>query len=97
MYALPICLKLLAVEGRPLCHELERAARQFAHEHCRAVNRDHRMVLGVLRMEVGRLVVVEIHRDHDAVEGFCAPDARGKLGLGHPIFHRDPPASPGGE
>ena len=68
MYALPICLELLAVEGRPLCHELERAARQFAHEHPRAVNRDHRMVLCVLRMEVGRLVVVEVHRDHDAVE-----------------------------
>jgi hypothetical protein len=27
------------------------------------------VVRGVLRMEVGRLVVVEVHRDHDAVEG----------------------------
>jgi hypothetical protein len=59
VYALPVGLELLTVEGCPLCDELERAAQQFAHEHPRAVNRDHRVVLGVLRMEVGRLVVVE--------------------------------------
>ena len=40
-----------------------------AHQHRLAVNRDHCVVRGVLRMEVGRLVVVEVHRDHDAVEG----------------------------
>jgi hypothetical protein len=59
VHAPPIGLKLLTVEGCPLCHELERTARQFAHEHRRAVNRDHRVVLGVLRMEVGRLMIVE--------------------------------------
>jgi hypothetical protein len=68
VYALPIGLKLLTMEGCPLCHKLERTAWQFAHKHPHVVNRDHRMVLGVLCMEVGRLVVVEIHRDHDAVE-----------------------------
>jgi hypothetical protein len=68
MHKLPVGLKLLAVQGRPLGHELERSAWQSAHQHRLAVNRDHCVVLGVLRMEVGRLVVLEVHRDHDAVE-----------------------------
>lgn len=47
----------------------ERMTREIANEDGTAVDRDHRMMLGVLCVEMGWLMVVEVHRDHDAVEG----------------------------
>lgn len=64
----PVRLQLRMVQRRPLAHELERATRQIADEHGTRVYRDDRMMLGVLSMEMRRFVIVEVHRDHDAVE-----------------------------
>ncbi len=64
----PVRLQLRPMQRRPLAHELERTTRQIANEHRSGLDRNHRMVLGVLSMEMRRLVIVEIHRDHDAVE-----------------------------
>jgi hypothetical protein len=38
------------------------------NEHRAVVDRDHSLVLGVVSVEVRRIVVVEVHRDRDAVE-----------------------------
>jgi hypothetical protein len=65
---LPICFQLLAVQTRPLGHELERASRETAHKHLIAADDNRRVMLGVLGVEVGRIVIVEVHRDHDSVE-----------------------------
>lgn len=66
--ALPVCLQLLPMQAGPLGHELERTTRKTAHEHGTAANLNHRMMLGVLSVEVGRIVVIEVHRDDDPVE-----------------------------
>ena len=65
---LPVCFQLLAVQTRPLSNELERATRETAHEHLVAADHDRRVVLGVFGVEVGRIVVVEVHRHDDPVE-----------------------------
>lgn len=64
----PVRLQLRTMQRRPLAHELERTNRQLAYEHRASFDRDHRMMLSVLSMEMGRFVIVEVHRDHDAVE-----------------------------
>jgi hypothetical protein len=64
----PIRLKLQAMQCRPLAHELERTTRQLADEHRASLDRYYRTMLGVLSMEMRRFVIVEVHRDHDAVE-----------------------------
>src|ERR1019366_2484308 len=64
----PVCFELATVQIGPLRHELERASRQITDQHLAATDRDHRVVLGVLGMEMGRFVIVEVHRDRDAVE-----------------------------
>jgi hypothetical protein len=66
--SLPVCFQLLAVQTRPLSHELERASGETADKHFVAADHNRRMMLGVLGMEVGRIVVVEIHRHDDPVE-----------------------------
>src|SRR5580704_4621207 len=53
------------MQCHPLAHELERTTRQLAHEHRAGFDRDHRVMLSVLSMEMGRF---EVHRDHHAVE-----------------------------
>ena len=65
----PVRLQLQTMQRRPLAHEFERTTRQLANEHRASLDRDHRMMRGVLSMEMGRFVIVEVHRDHDAVEG----------------------------
>ena len=52
----------------PLRHKFERASRQITDKHLAAPDRNHRVVLGVLGVEMGRFVIVEVHRDRDAVE-----------------------------
>jgi hypothetical protein len=64
----PVCFKLAAVQVGPLCHEFERASRQATDEHFAAPDCDHRVVLGVLGVKMRRFVIVEVHRDRDAVE-----------------------------
>jgi hypothetical protein len=64
----PVHLKLGTVQCRPLAHELERATWQFADEYSAGLDRDDRTMLGVLSVEMRRFVIVEVHRDHDAVE-----------------------------
>jgi hypothetical protein len=56
------------VQSGPLCDEFERARRQITDQHLAAVDRDHGMVLGVLGMEMRWFVIVEVHRDRDAVK-----------------------------
>jgi hypothetical protein len=65
---LPVRFQLLAVQTRPLGHELERATRKTADKHLVAADHNRRVMLGVLGMEVGRIVVVEVHRHDDPVE-----------------------------
>lgn len=50
----PVRLQLRAVQRRPLAHELERTTRQIADEHDAALDRDDRMVLDVLSVEMRR-------------------------------------------
>jgi len=45
-----------------------RARGGSADEYRAVANRDRRLVLSVTRVEVWRLVIPEVHRDHDAVE-----------------------------
>jgi hypothetical protein len=66
--SLPVCFQLLPVQARPLGHELERATRKTADQHLIAADHDCRVMLGVFGVEVGRVVVVEVHRDDDSVE-----------------------------
>jgi len=66
--ALPISFQFLAVQTCPLVHEPECTTRQRADDHRPVANRDRGMMLGVLGVEMGRVVVIEVHRDHDAVE-----------------------------
>jgi hypothetical protein len=66
--ARPVCFELATVQSGPLCDEFERTSRQMTHQHVAAPDRDHRVVLGVLGMEMRRFVIVEVHRDRDAVE-----------------------------
>lgn len=49
-----VCFELATVQRGPLCDEFERASRQMTHQHFAAPDRDHRVVLGVLGMEVRR-------------------------------------------
>jgi hypothetical protein len=44
------------------------ARRQITDQYLAAIDRDHGMVLGVLGMEMRRFVIVEVHRDRDAIE-----------------------------
>lgn len=60
--------QLLAVQARPLGHELERATRKTADKHLIAADRNRRVMLGVLGVEVRRIVVVEVHRHDDPIE-----------------------------
>lgn len=64
----PVSFELAAVQISPLRYEFERTSRQPADEYIAAPDRDHGVVLGVLGVEMGRFVIVEIHRDRDAVE-----------------------------
>jgi hypothetical protein len=64
----PVRFELDAVQSGPLCDEFERARRQITDQHLAAIDRDHGMVLGILGMEMWRFVIVEVHRDRDAVE-----------------------------
>jgi hypothetical protein len=64
----PVCFELGAVQIGPLRDEFERASRQITDEHLAVPDRYHRVVLGVLGMEVGRFVIVEVHRDRDAAK-----------------------------
>lgn len=66
--SLPVGFQLLAVQSRPLGHELERASRETADQHVVAADHNRRVMLGVLGVEVGRIVVVEVHRHDDSVE-----------------------------
>jgi len=65
---LPICFQLLAVQTRPLGHKLERATWETADQYLVAANHNRRVMLGVLGVEVGRIVVVEVHRHDYPVE-----------------------------
>jgi hypothetical protein len=65
---LPVCFQLFAMQTRPLGHELERAAWETAYQHLITADHNRRVVLGVFSVEVGRIVVVEVHRDDDPVE-----------------------------
>lgn len=49
----PVRLQLQAMQCRPLAHELKRTSRQLANKHPAGLDRDHRMMLGVLSMERG--------------------------------------------
>jgi hypothetical protein len=44
---LPVCFQLLAVQTRPLGHELERPIRETAHQYFVAADHDRRVMLGV--------------------------------------------------
>jgi hypothetical protein len=52
--ARPVCFELAAVWIGSLRHEFERASRQVTDRHPAAPDCDHRVVLGVLGMEMGR-------------------------------------------
>jgi hypothetical protein len=52
--ARPVCFEFAAVQSGPLCNEFECARRQITDQHLAATDRDHRMVLGVLGMEMRR-------------------------------------------
>jgi hypothetical protein len=65
---LPVGFQLLAVQSRPLGYELERTTREAADQHLIAADHNRRVMLGVFGVEVGRIVVVEVHRDDDPVE-----------------------------
>jgi hypothetical protein len=56
------------VEIGPFGYELERPAREVPDQYNAAADRDHGVVLGILSVEVRRVVVVEVHRDRDAIE-----------------------------
>jgi hypothetical protein len=56
------------VQIDPLRHEFERANRQITDQHLAARDRDNCVVLGVLGVEMKWFVIVEVHRDRDAVE-----------------------------
>jgi hypothetical protein len=53
----------------PFPDEPERACRQLTEERFSRRDHDLRLVLAVDGVEVRRLVVAVIHRDHDPVEG----------------------------
>lgn len=57
------------MQANPLAHELKSATREIADQHGAAVDCDYRMMLAVLSVEMRRFVIVEVHRDYDAVEG----------------------------
>ena len=65
---LPVDFQLIAVETRPLGHKLKRPTRETADQHLIAADQDRRVMLGVLGVEVRRVVVVEVHRHDDPVE-----------------------------
>lgn len=52
----------------PLLDKLGGTTREPAVQHLTGGNDDLRLLLSVLRMEVGWRMVVEVHRDHDPVE-----------------------------
>jgi hypothetical protein len=49
----PVRFELATVQIGPLRHESERASRQSTDQYLATPNRDHRVVLGVLGMEMG--------------------------------------------
>jgi len=66
--AFPILLQFGHVRLPPLLHVTERTMRQAAPEHGSVSNAHRSLVLAVAGMEMGWIVIVEEHTDHDPEE-----------------------------
>lgn len=66
---LAVLLELVAVELGPLLHKPSGARGQLAVQRIARRDSDTRSVFRVTRMEERRVVIVEEHRYHDAIEG----------------------------
>jgi hypothetical protein len=64
--AAPVREELVLVQFSPGEHEAKLSAAEAALDHLQRVDADLRAALGVAGVEVGRTVIVEVHRDHDA-------------------------------
>ena len=64
----PVCLELGAMDRRLLPDELEGAGGKLAGQGLERLDDDLCFVLGLDRMEMGRVVVAVVHSDHDPVE-----------------------------
>ena len=65
---LPIVLKLLGVQARPLSDQSQRPRGQMPVQHLQRTELDLRDVLAVLSMEVRWRMIGAIHIDHNPVE-----------------------------
>jgi len=65
-WAIPVGGQFRLVEGRPLDEEAKRSGWEPAFDQLERVDCDLRDVFAVSRVEVGRRVVAEVHRDHDS-------------------------------
>ena len=64
----PVSLELLAVELDPLLHEPNGARGELAVQRIARGDRYPRSIVRVPRLEVRRVVIVEEHRHHDAID-----------------------------
>ena len=64
----PVGNELVVVKLSPLLDEVHRRPRKRASDRRTVVDPDQRLVLAVQGMEVRRIVIDEVHVDHDAVE-----------------------------
>lgn len=65
----PILPELILVEPRPLPDQSKGSWWELAIEDVVRVDQPSRTELSIGRVEVGRFMVVEVHRDHDSIEG----------------------------
>src|ERR1700704_954790 len=76
----PVRLQFRAVQRRPLAHKLERTTRQPSNEHRACLDRDHRMMLRVLGMKMGRLRSTAARSEHQCSNNRYKPYENGDRG-----------------
>lgn len=64
----PVHEEFVVMQASPLLDEAHRRFRELTTDRRPVVNADQCLVLGVDRMEVWRIVISEVHVDHDPVE-----------------------------
>lgn len=64
----PVGPQLVAVHTGPFAYQLVSAGGQATYKYTAVRDADGGVVLGVAHVEMGRLVIIEVHRDHDPVK-----------------------------
>ena len=67
-HAIPVVPEFGPVLGRPLENQSQNTPGQMSCFYFQGIQADHRFLFGVTCVEVRWLVVIPIHRDHDAEE-----------------------------